>query len=82
MERVDDVGAWTMDEIFWDGGFLGSGSRARTCTGDSRLEAGGDLTSWGLEDLCFFSLPRLLGRSPKSTLDEMFFLFSAVGGRG
>ena len=44
MGAVDDVGAWTIDEIFLDGGSLGSGSRARIYIGDSRLEAGGDLT--------------------------------------
>ena len=71
-----------MDETFLDGGSLGSESRVRICTGDPWLETGGgDLTSWGLVDLCFFSLPRLLGRSPKSTLNDMFFCFSPVGGR-
>ena len=49
MGAVDDVGAWTMDEIFLDGGSFGSGSRARICTGDSRLEAGGDLT-WKIKN--------------------------------
>ena len=50
---------------------------------DPWLETRGvDLTSWGLDDLCFFSLPRLLGRSPKSTLDDIFFRFSPAGGRG
>ena len=82
LEGRDDVGAWTMDETFLDGGSLGSESRVRICTGDPWLETGGgDLTSWGLVDLCFFSLPHLLGRSPKSTLNDMFFCFSPVGGR-
>ena len=30
----------------------------------------------------FFSIPHLLGRSPKSTLDDIFFRFSPTGGRG
>ena len=82
LEGIDDVGAWTMDEIFLDEGSLGFESRVRIYTRDSWLKTGGgDLTSWGLVDLCFFSLPRLLGRSPKSTLDKIFFLFSPVGGR-
>ena len=83
LEGRDDVGAWTVDETFLDEGSLGSESRLRICTEDPWLEIGGvDLTSWGLVDLCFFSLPCLLGRSPKLTLEDIFFHFLPVGGRG
>ena len=36
----------------------------------------------GLGRLVFFRLPRLLGRPPKSTLDDIFFRFSPAGGWG
>ena len=70
------MGAWTVDGIFLDEGSLGS--KSSICTEGSLLEARGvDWASWGLDDLCFFSLPRLLGRSPKLTLDNICFSFFA-----